>query len=58
MCSTQEQLVGGRVDFQPMRMSFLAWNRALENATLTDSSGISSSRTPSIQHIGSMGTFV
>lgn len=46
MCATQELLVGGRVDFQPIRMSFLAWNSALENATLVNSSGITSSRDP------------
>lgn len=58
ICSTHVRLVGGPTDFQPMSISFLAWNKAMENATLTNSSGISSSRTPSIQHMGSRGTFV
>lgn len=58
MCVIQALLVGGAAYFQAIRMSFLAWNNALEKATLIGSSGIASSRTPSRQHIGSIGTFV
>lgn len=54
----QELLVSGEADFQPIKISLRAWNSALENAILIISSGITSSRTPNIQHIGSIGTFV
>lgn len=54
----QVAMLSGMEVFQPIRITFLAWNKAREKAFLVISSGIASSKTPTIQQIGSRGTAI